>query len=111
MSLFINFWEVLTTAIVTFAKAEGADIKEEILKDIKEILEKAKDDIKRWVPLYVKGKITQDELMWLIKGQKNIAELLLLEQKGLKRVQINNIINKLSEIIRNTIIMLFTPVG
>jgi hypothetical protein len=110
MNLFLKFWEVLLTAILTFAKSECNDLKEELVKDSIKILEKAKEDIKRWIPLYIKGKLTSDELMWLIKGQKDIAELMLLKQKGVTKAQLNNFFNNLIEIISNTISKMFTPV-
>ena len=109
MSLFINFWEVLVSAIMTLAKSEGSDIKEEVVKDAIEILDKAKEDFQRWIPLYVKRNITFDELIWLIKGQADVVQLKLLNYEGACKEELNNFFESLIKIISTTILKMFTP--
>ena len=110
MNLFLKFWKVLLEAIMTFAKLEGSNLKEELVGDAVKILESAKDDIKRWISLYIRGDITSDELKWLINGQSDLCQILYLKYKGVSKAEMKTFLTSLIEIISSTIIKMFIPI-
>lgn len=54
--------------------------------------------------------ITSDELLWLIKGQRDLAELMLLKQRGVTKAELNKFFERLIEVIGGPILKIFKPV-
>jgi hypothetical protein len=61
-----------------------------------------KDDVQRWISLLAEGKLTSDDLLWLIKGKWDQAELLFLKQKGLTKPDLDKFFEGLLETILST---------
>src|ERR1035437_5224944 len=55
------------------------------IDDAEKFLTGIKDNVQRWISLLAEGKLTSDDLLWLIKGKRDHAELLFLKQKGLTK--------------------------
>ena len=71
------------------------------LSDVRDFLERSKDDLKRWVEDLVRGDLDKDEFESLIKGQADVAEMRALKQAGLAAVQIDTFKNGVVDIIVN----------
>jgi arsenate reductase-like glutaredoxin family protein len=104
MIAFINLWETLLAAVTNFAVSELKNFPDQTITDIVKFLENAKGDIERWVIQYAEGKLTADELKWLIKGSKDLAELLFLKEKEFTKEQLNHILNNLVEVIVSAVL-------
>jgi hypothetical protein len=71
------------------------------LSDVRDFLEKSKDDLKRWVEDLDRGDLDKDEFESLIKGQADLAEMRALKEAGLAAVQIDTFTNGVLDIIVN----------
>ncbi len=103
---FNEIFEALKADVENFAKTELADYKDDAIKDAADFLEKTKDSIKNWTIEYAENKITKAELESLVAGQKELAELVLLKQKGLAQIKLDKFKTGLINTVLNTIIKL-----
>lgn len=72
-------------------------------KDIDAFLQASKEKLKRWTLLYSQGHLTEEDLQWLVKSQK---ELLLLEnlfQAGISKISLGHLKNKIIKIVVKTV--------
>jgi hypothetical protein len=102
MKTFIEFWAQLLLNVESFAAEKWNEIKEEAVEDSKQFLAQVKDDVQRWSTLLIEGKLTSDELSWLIKGKRDLAQLLFLKEKGLAKPELDKFFEGLLEIIIST---------
>ena len=58
---------------------------------------------KTWIDQLSKGEITLDDFEFLLKGQKDLAKMNALKQKGLGIVQINKFKSALIDIVRDAV--------
>ena len=66
MKTFLEFWVQLLLNVESFAEEKWNEIKEEAVEDSKQFLTQVKDDVQRWTTLLIEGKLSSDELSWLI---------------------------------------------
>src|SRR6266851_7292697 len=71
------------------------------VSDVRDFLQKSKDDLKRWVEELVRGDLAKDEFESLVKGQADLAKMRALKQAGLAAVQIDTFTNGVLDIIVN----------
>ena len=102
MKTFVEFWAQLLANVETFAADKWNEIKEDAVEDSKKFLTEVKDDVQRWISLLAEGKLTSDDLGWLIKGKRDLAELLFLKQKGLAKPDLDKFFEGLLETILST---------
>ena len=102
MKTFMEFWIQLLTNVESFAADKWNELKDDAVEDSKKFLTEVKDDIQRWISLLAEGKLTTDDLGWLIKGKREVAELLFLKQKGLAKPELDKFFKGLLEIIIST---------
>ena len=103
MKPFLVFWKTLIAEILNLSKKEANKVEEETIKETIKILEKAKADFKRWVLLYAEGKLTSEELWWLIQADENLGEMVMLRQKGWTKDNLDNFMEEVYMIISSTI--------
>jgi 23S rRNA pseudoU1915 N3-methylase RlmH len=103
MKLFLKFWKTLIAEILDYSKKEENKIEEETVKEAIKILEKAKSDFKRWILLCAEGKLTSEEMGWLIQSDENLAEMVMLRQKGWTKEHLDNFLNEIYRIITCTV--------
>jgi len=102
MKTFMEFWVQLLLNVESFAAEKWNDLKQDAVDDAKKFLADVKDDVQRWISLLAEGKLTSDDLLWLIKGKRDQAELLLLKQKGLAKPDLDKFFEGLLETIIST---------
>jgi len=102
MKTFMEFWIQLITNVESFAEEKWNELKEDAVEDGKKFLTDVKDDVQRWISLLAEGKLTSDDLGWLIKGKRDLAELLFLKQKGLAQPDLDKFFEGLLETILST---------
>jgi hypothetical protein len=69
------------------------------MNDVRDFLQKCKDDLKRWIEELARGEIKKDEFEDLVKGQADLAEMHALKQAGLAAVQIDIFTNGVLDIV------------
>lgn len=69
------------------------------VSDVKDFLERSKDDLKRWIEKLARGDMDKDEFQSLVKGQADVAEMHTLKQAGLAAVQIDTFTNGVLDIV------------
>ena len=102
MKTFMEFWAQVLANVETFAADKWNELKEDAVEDSKKFLTEVKDDVQRWISLLAEGKLTSDDLGWLIKGKRDLAELLFLKQKGLTKPDLDKFFEGLLETILST---------
>jgi hypothetical protein len=102
MKTFMEFWIQLLTNVESFAADKWNELKDDAVEDSKKFLTEVKDDVQRWISLLAEGKLTTDDLGWLIKGKRELAELLFLKQKGLAKPDLDKFFEGLLETIIST---------
>jgi hypothetical protein len=103
MKTFVDFWIQLITNVESFAEEKFNEIKEEAVEDSKDFLTAVKNDVQRWISLLAEGKLTSDDLLWLIKGKRDLAKLLFLKEKGLTKADLDKFFEGLLETIISTV--------
>jgi hypothetical protein len=102
MKTFVEFWAQLLLNVESFASEKWNDLKDDAVDDAKKFLTEVKDDVQRWTSLLVEGKLTSDDLLWLIKGKRDLAELLFLKEKGLAKPDLDKFFEGLLDTILST---------
>jgi hypothetical protein len=102
MKTFVEFWIQLITNVESFAEEKWNELKEDAVEDSKDFLTAVKDDVQRWISLLAEGKLTSDDLLWLIKGKRDLAQLLFLKEKGLAKPELDKFFVGLLETIIST---------
>ena len=102
MKTFLEFWVQLLLNVESFAEEKWNEIKEEAVEDSKQFLTQVKDDVQRWTTLLIEGKLSSDELSWLIEGKRDLAELLFLKDKGLAKPELDKFFEGLLQTILST---------
>jgi hypothetical protein len=102
MKIFMEFWAQLLANVETFAADKWNELKVDAVEDSKKFLTEVKDDVQRWISLLAEGKLTSDDLLWLIKGKRDLAQLLYLKEKGLTKPDLDKFFEGLLEIIIST---------
>jgi hypothetical protein len=72
---------------------------QQAVHDVKDFLERSRDDLNRWVAELKRGDIDKDEFESSVKGQRDVAEMRALKQAGLAQVQIDTFTNGVLDII------------
>jgi hypothetical protein len=106
MNIFMVFWTQLLVNIESFATENWKELKDDVVEDSKQFLKETKDDFQRWISLLSEGKLTSDDLSWLIKGKRDLAELLFLKAKGLAKPDLDKFFHGLTETIISTALKL-----
>ena len=83
------------------AQTQIKDYTQQAVGDVKDLLEKSKADLQRWVEEFARGDIDKDEFESLVQGQLDVAEMRALKQAGLAEVQIESFVNGVIDIVVN----------
>lgn len=107
MPNFDDFIDQLKNDLVNHAKQFGDDVKDEFVEDGKAFAEEAKEDLIRWTQLMAEGKLTKEDLEFLVKGKKDLAKMEALKQKGLAKVRLDKFKDALVGTVVNSAFTLF----
>ena len=81
------------------AQKQIKEYTQQAVADVKDLLQKSKDDLRRWIEELAKGEIDKDEFQSLVQGQIDVAEMRALKQAGLAEVQIESFVNGVIDIV------------
>jgi hypothetical protein len=107
MVTFEDFWEDLQKGFSTFAETSLKDFKDEAFAAGKDFLEQSKEDIKLWTEQLATGQMSKEDFEWNVKGKKDVADLIILKQKGLAKAQVDKFTSGLTDIIISTAVKSF----
>ena len=74
---------------------------QQAVADVKDSLQKAKDDLKRWTEELVREEIDRDEFESLVQGALDANEMRALKQAGLAEAQIQSFVDGVIDIVVN----------
>ena len=74
---------------------------QQAVADVKDSLQNAKDDLKRWTEELVRGEIDRDEFESLVQGALDVNEMRALKQAGLAEAQIQSFVDGVIDIVVN----------
>jgi len=99
MSEFNKIIEDLKNQLEPLAKLMVKDYVNDATEDGKMFINKIKVDLGRWTSLLQKGEINVEEFEWLVQSKKDLAEMVLLKQKGLGLVKVSQFKGSLVNLI------------
>lgn len=102
MASFDDFWAKLGVELVEFAMHDWRDCRDAAISDGKDFLEKTQNDIRRWCKMLEEGTLSGGDLAVLLAGEKGLAELALLKQRGLPRAALDRFVSGLIDIVAST---------
>jgi transcription initiation factor IIF auxiliary subunit len=86
---FDDFIDQLRNELVNRASELGDEVKDDLIKDGKTFAKEAEDDLKRWTQLMAEGKLTKQDLEFLVNGKKDLAKMEALKHKGLAKAKLD----------------------
>ncbi len=99
MSRFDDFLNEVKTGAVEIAKREAADFLDAATKDAQAFLNDVKTDLKTWTQQLAAGQLSMTDFEFLVKGQKDLAEMVALKEAGLAAIRIDRMRNALIDLI------------
>jgi hypothetical protein len=109
VSTFEAFWDQLLQGIGDLAEAMLEDIRSEALADGKAVLEDVREDLERWTRLVEEGRLTRDDLTFLMRGRVSVAEMHALKRAGLALADIDRFRRSLIGLVIDTAFDVFAP--
>ena len=83
----------------TLAQKLFKQYTQQAVGDVKDFLERSRDDLQRWIEELARKEIDKDEFESLVQGQSDLAEMHALKQAGLAAAQIDTFVNGLLDIV------------
>ncbi len=99
MADFENTFNELKSGLVSLITGTVKKRSEEALEAGKTYLESLKNDLKTWSEQVVSGELSLEDVEWLVRSKKDLGEMILLKEKGLSMVAIDNFKNELSQML------------
>lgn len=85
---FETFFQELKDGAIDIAKNEAADYIREATGDGQKFLESIKDDLRAWMKQAADRQLSKEDLAFLIRGKRDLAEMKALTQAGLAAARI-----------------------
>lgn len=94
----------LKEEISELAKEKFDTQRTAIIQDIETYLAHSKEKLKNWGQLFKEGKIDKEELVWLLKSQKELFLLKSLQNIGVSSIRIGHFKKKIGNTILSKMI-------
>ena len=107
MATFDEFFNTLVDGIGALARETIQEYVNEATQDGKDFIEKTRDNLKKWTEDLAAGRMDRDEFTFLVKGQKDLAEMFALTQAGLAAVRVDKFRNAVIDLVVNTALGMF----
>jgi len=107
MASFDDFTAALEDALKDFASAEFKDFRDAAIADGRQFFDEAEDKLKRWTQKLADGKIDAEEFEDLLLGQKDLARMKALKQRGLAKARLDKFVNGLLGVVMDTAVKTF----
>lgn len=101
---FDKIYDTLKDGTIELANNIAGEYKNEAVGDANEFFGDIKEDLKRWAEALAEGKLSKEDVSFLVQGKKELAKMLMLKQKGLAQVKIDKFKKGLTNLVSNTLI-------
>jgi len=95
----------LKEEIVDLAQDKFDEQSTTIIHDMEAYLADSKEKLQKWATLFKEEKIDKEELMWLLKSQKDLLLLKSLQNIGISSIRIGHFKNKIVDTVLSKIIV------
>ena len=105
----VNFDEIfdsIKSGFEDLAKTTLSDLNDVAVEDAYVFLTKTKNDLMNWTEQLAEKKINQTEFELNVRGQKELAECVLLKKAGLAEIEVDKFQTGIMNIIINTVLKL-----
>ncbi len=99
MADFNDFLQDIKSGITTLAETSFNDFKDQAIAAGYEFINKSEDDLKLWTAQLATGEMSTEDFEWLVKSKKDLAELIILKQKGLAKANLDKFTTGLFDMI------------
>jgi len=99
-----NFDEILAglkNDVIAYAESQWKDMKNQAVADGNAFVQTIKADLQNWTAQLAAGKLTQDDVKWLVQGKKDLAVLESLKLAGLAQARRDQFVNGLVVVVAN----------
>jgi len=97
-------FETLKEGVTDLAKVTVQNYLNDAKADGIKLVESLKTDIKTWGEEFIAGKLTEDDIKYLVLAKKELIEMNALKQAGLSLVKVDEFKNGLLQLVIKTII-------
>ncbi|WP_299674369.1 hypothetical protein [uncultured Dokdonia sp.] len=94
----------LKEEITELAKDKFNEQSNAIAQDMQEYLAHSKEKLQKWAKLFKAQSIDKDELIWLLKSQKDLLLLKSLQNIGVSSISIGHFKNKIVDTVLSKIV-------
>ncbi len=106
--LWDNFTGTFEGGLEELARNTVGDAVEQARADSRAFLERSRESLRRWGDALAQGTISKDDFEFLVRGQKDLAQMHALKAVGLAVTKIERFRTGLLSLIVNSV---FTTVG
>ena len=73
------------------------------VEDSKAYADSLREDLEKWTRQVADGELSAEDLQWLVDAKKDLAEMILMKQKGLSLVAIDNFKEQATKLLISTV--------
>ena len=95
--------KLLLEKLIELAQKSFKNYKGQAKKEMEAFYKATKGDLKRWTIELANGQLSREEFENLIKGQKSLLEMKLLQQAGVSLITIQEFRDSAIQLITNTL--------
>lgn len=99
MSKFDDFLHEVKTGAREIAQREAAELLDAATKDAQAFLNAVEEDLRRWTQQLASGQLSMDDFKSLVKGEKDLAQMVALKEAGLAVIRIDRIRDALIDLV------------
>lgn len=99
MAKFEDVVEEVKRGIVEIVTREGRQYLDAAVQDAEAFLKGSREDIERWLKQLAAGQLVKNEFASLVRGKKDLAEMVALKQAGLATASIDRIRTALIDLV------------
>lgn len=99
MSKFDDFLHEVKTGTQQIAQQEAAEFLEAATKDAQAFLNDLETDLKTWTQQLASGQLSLTDFEFLVKGKKDLAQMVALKEAGLAVIRIDRVRNALINLV------------
>ncbi len=107
MPSFDDFVEAVQDGARELARETFDDYLDDARNDARSFIANCEDDLRRWINMLEQGDLDQQEFSDLVNGQKSLAQIHLLTQKGIALTKLERFRSGLIDLVINTALDLF----
>lgn len=100
---FDDFIDTLNDDLIELGEQFGENIKDDLVADGEAFVNETKEDLEEWTKQVANGKLSQDELEWLLRAKKDLAEMEALKQKGIAEAKIDKLRGAVIETVAGSV--------